>query len=199
MNAERNQRPHRTPPDSAEMARRLALREQRNNLKIEAFKKSKSFQLLNILNVSCFFVYCELIFCFMSVCHFTTITPQSMEIKYGAKIDSRGFKYVRHINLQWYNEKHDQVIVEDFVEAPLNNKFTLHTGRDFILQKDLKVKLADGNSTYRLANASPVLFLSLMFSVVTLTAFYFNLNQQLNTLSGITFLNLLIVFAILFV
>jgi len=199
MQQDKPQRPHRVPPDHEEIARRLAFRERLRNRKIQSFKSSKFFSVLNTLNVCCFFIYWELIFCFFSVCNFKEIVPERMDIKYRARTDSRGFKYIRDINVLWYGGKSDKIIVEDFIPVHESQNLSLRTGRDFILFKDLKVKLGDGNATYRLGHASPILFLCFMFIVVNSIGYYFNLNQQVNTLPGLTFFNLLVVLAILFI
>jgi len=199
MSQDKHQRPHRVPPDQEEIARRLDLRERIRIKKIQAFKSSRVFTLLNILNVCCFFICWELIFCFFGVCKFKEIVPERMDIKYRARTDSRGYKYIREINVIWYEGKNDKIIVEDFVPVHQSQVLRVRTGRDFILLKDLKVKLGDGNPTYRLGHASPILFLSGMLIVVTFIGYYFNLNQQVNTLPGLTFFNLLVLMAILFI
>jgi hypothetical protein len=199
MEHDKRQRPHRVPPDQEEMIRRLALRERLRNKKIHAFKVSRYYRVLNTLNVCCFFVYWELIFCFFGVCHFKDISPERMEVKYRARTDSRGFKYIRDINVIWYGGKSDRIIVEDFIPVHESQSLRLRTGRDFILFKDLKVKLGEGDVTYRLNHASPILFLCFMLIIVNSIGYYFNLNQQINTLPGLTFFNLLVVLAIRFI
>ncbi len=199
MQQGKNRRPHRTPPDPEELARRLARREQLRIYKLQIFKSSLTFKVFNLLNVCCFFIYWELIFCFWGICHFKEIVPERMETKYRAKTDSRGFKYIREINLLWYQGKNDKIIVEDFVPVHDSQKLRIRTGKDFILQKDLKVKLGDGNKTYRLHHASPLMFLCILLILVNSVVYGFNMNELPVVLQGSSLMNLLVIVAICFI
>ncbi|MBL7900617.1 MAG: hypothetical protein JNK73_01365 [Bacteroidia bacterium] len=199
MPQDKQQRPHRVPPDQEEMARRLYVRERLRIKKILAFKSSRFFKLLNALNVCCFFICWELIFCFIGPCHYKELVPETSQIKYSAKTDARGFRYIKEINVIWKGEKSDKIIVEDVVPVHASQSLRIRVGRDFILFKNLKVKLGEGNKAYRLAHASPLLFLAAMLIVVTSIGYFFNLNQQINTLPGMTFFNLLFVLAIVLI
>lgn len=143
-------------------------------------------------------MYWELIFCFFGPCTYKDIVPEKMEVKYGAKTDSRGYPYIREINMIWYQTKADKIIVNDFVPSPRGSTLSIRTGCDFILVKDLKVKIGDGNKTYRLNHSSPLVFLCILFVVVTSIAYYFNLNQSPVVLHGLGILNLLVIAAICF-
>lgn len=199
MSQDKHQRPQRVPPDQEEIARRLYLRDRLRIKKILAFKSTRFFIVLNALNVCCFFICWELIFCFLGPCHYREVLPETTQIKYRAIADSRGFRYIKEINVIWKGEQSDKIIVEDVVPVHESQNLRMRVGSDFILFKDLKVKLGNGNKAYRLAHASPLLFLAAMLIVVTSIGYFFNLNQQINTLPGLSFFNLLFILAILLI
>jgi len=199
MQQDRSHRPNRVFPNQEEMARRLALREHLRNKKLQAFKSSKLYRALNIMNVVCFFIYWELILCFFGPCRYNQVFPEHMGIKYGAKTDTRGYRFIKEINLLWYGTKSDKAIVGDFVQVFSGQTLAKQAGRDFILLKDLKVKLGDGNKSYRLNHSSPLVFLCVLLIVVTAVAYNFNLNQSPVVLQGLSTLNMCVIAAICFI
>ncbi|MCU0360039.1 MAG: hypothetical protein MUF75_04860 [Bacteroidia bacterium] len=199
MQDDKPHRPHRVPPDQEEIARRVALREYLKVKKLQAFKSSNTYRFLNILNVACFFVYWELILCFFGPCHYREVEPEYMQIKFGNKTDARGFRFIKEINLVWYGGKIDKAIVEDYVRVVTDETMEIHAGRDFILQKDLKVRLGDETVNYRLAHSSPLLFLCAFLILATAIAYNFNFNQTPIVLQGISILNLCVIVAVCFI
>jgi hypothetical protein len=199
MHDDKPHRPQRIPPDQEEIARRVALREYLKVKKLKSFKASKTYRILNLLNVCCFFVYWELILCFFGPCLYREVEPEFMQIKFGNKTDERGYRFIKEINLVWYGSKTDKVIVEDYLQAMPNETMAIQAGKDFILQKDLKVRLGEGSGAYRLAHSSPLLFLCAFLIIATAIAYHFNLNQSPVVLQGISILNLCVIVAVCFI
>lgn len=196
MPQEKHQRQQRIPPDQDEIARRLFLRDRLRTKKILAFKSSRFFVALNLFNVCCFFICWELILCFMGICQFDERVPESFQVKYKAKTNNLGYKYIREIQVNWQGGVSDKIIVEDFVPVFNDRDLGMKVGKDFILQKDLRVRLGNAEPSYRLSNASPLLFLACMSILVTFIGYSFNLNQQATTLPGLSFFNLIFLTAL---
>jgi hypothetical protein len=91
-----------------------------------------------------------------------------------------------------------EFVVNEFIEPPPQvGVFT--TGRDFLLQKEIKGTVSTSEHIYRIRRASPILFLSFFVAIFSIIFFSYNLNQNPHSLRAITVINALTIFGFLLI
>jgi hypothetical protein len=196
MGPENKKRPRRTPLSSEEVANFIALRKRRELIKLQKFKKSLSYKILNSFNIVCFFIYFELLFCFLGPCNYSLHYASRIEPKYGDSFQKDGRPIVAEIDVYGVSGEKYNFVVEEFIKVPTGvTKFLV--GKDYLLGKDLKGRLEYMPGSYRLFSASPIIFLSLFVLVISSFAFYYNLNENAYSLMSLTVLNSINIFGIL--
>src|SRR4051812_33712239 len=88
MASEQNKRSRRIPLSSEEVATVIAFKKRREQIRLRRLKGSLSYKALNIFNIICFFIFCELIFCYFGPCSYHTSFSESVAALYGQ--DSKG-------------------------------------------------------------------------------------------------------------
>lgn len=196
MAREPNKRPRRTPLTSEEVSGFIAYRKRRELIDLQKLKKTRTFKLLNIFNISCIFIYLELLFCYFGPCNYQKHYSYNTITNYGDRFQKDGSPIVTDIDVFGVNGNVYKFIVEDFVEPP-PKRTSFVIGRDYLLQKDLKGAIESLNESYRLFSASPILFLSSFISIICFMGFVYNLNENAYSLSGLSILNVLTMMGIL--
>lgn len=199
MQHEGPQKHSRTPPDEEEIARRLTRRDALRSKRIQAFKRGKGFKILNGLSLICCFMMWELVFCFFGPCYYREVVPDRIQMKLGSGVDKRAYPFIKEIKVSWFGGKHNVVVVNAHLPFSATNPPDLLVGRDYLMHKELKVKLGQVNLPFRLESASPQIFLSLFFILVTAIGYFFNLNLQPVPLTGLCIMNILGFLAILMI
>jgi hypothetical protein len=174
----------------------VALKKRQAHFKLHKFKQTRFYRLLNIFNVICFFIYLEILFCFVGPCRYEAHQASSVEAGFGQVYNADGSPIVTNIDVRTAEGDKYVFVVHDFIEVPPQNT-GFYVGSDFLLRKELKGFFEDEELSYRIFAASPVLFLCSLVMVAGFLAFVYNLNQNAYSLSAISVLNGLTVFAVI--
>lgn len=195
MVSQPNKRPPRQPLSYDEVREIIRLKRLRKEFLTEKFKKSVKFKLYNVFNVFAVLVYTEIIFSFLSSCNFTTHYVQSVTPFYGQKV--MGNKRVfSHALVMTVGGKEYDLSIQDTCRLPvLCSKIIV--GHDWILQKELKVRFGNFENDYFIHRSFPLLFISILFGVLTLVLFNYNMNEIPHSLNVITLINFLSIFSFL--
>lgn len=196
MAHEEKKRPQRIPLTPEELAHLVTLRNRVAAKKLAAFKHTSFYRFCNVFNICCFFIYWELLLCFMGPCHYQTHYSKSMRVKRGSAVNAAQRHIVSEVTVIGVYDEEYKLMVNDFIEAP-KNQSAYQIGKDYILQKELKGMLATSGDSYRLQGASPLIFLSLFLIVICLSSFVYNLNEHPDSLRAVTILNAITIFAFL--
>ncbi len=197
MAFDEEKKPIRKPLNHKEVANLVAIKKYREQQKLSKFKKTNAFKFLNIFNVCCFFIYLELLFCFFGTTNYQTHYSVLVKIKSGNEINLKRERIILQINIVDANLKQYDLIIDDYISPPKKHS-TFQIGKDYILQKELKAKLSDSDKDFDLQSASPILFLLLLIIFISILSVIYNLNENIYSLSGVFFLNIIVVFSILF-
>jgi hypothetical protein len=193
MVQETNKRQPRIPFTPDEVRDFIRLKRFRERAKIEKFRKTKTYKVLNALNVISIIIYTEIIFAFLGACNFSghyvlsTTGYFDEEIKGGKRAYSTAvFKMI--------NGKEYDVSVRDTFALPgLPSKeykpAKIYVGKDWLLQKEIKVRLEQGGKDLFIRRSFPLLFISILWGFVTFAIFGYNLNQISYSLKVISFIN----------
>jgi hypothetical protein len=195
MMREPSKRPRRIPLTSEEVSNFIAYRKQLELIRLGKFKRTLTFKLLNIFNIACTFIYMELLFCYFGPCHYQKHYSYKTITNFGTGVLKDGKATVVDVEVFGVDGTVYKFIVNDFITIPGKN-IMFFTAKDFLLQKDLKGLFDYPGKSYRLFSASPILFLCMLISLVSFFVFYFNLNENVYSLSGITALNAFTLFGI---
>ncbi len=195
---ESRKRPPRIPLKPEEVAELVAIKKIREQLKIQKFKKSKIYKYLNIFNVACFFIYCELIVCFINPCHYTVHYSKNVVVDYGHEHNAHNQQKIASIKITDVNDNFYQLVINDYIEVP-TKYCAFSVGKDFILQKEIKGGFFKSDKTYRIQRAEPFLFLSGFLIILICVVFVYNLNLVEQSLKSITIINSLTIFTFLMI
>lgn len=188
MAVEGNKRPPRIPRTPEEVEESVLLKKIRDHAKLAKFKKTFVFKAFNIFNIICFFIYCELIMCFIGPCHYQTHYSRSVSAEHGREKNDYGDRAVSVVKITGVNGIHYRFLVNDFIEVP--EKFSrFNVGKDFLLHKEIKGTLTTSHHVYWIHHANPIFFLSIFVALFSLIFFAYNLNENLFSLSAITMIN----------
>src|ERR1700748_568655 len=113
MAAEERKRPPRTPLSPEEVAQIVSLKKMRNAKKLATFKRSGLYKYCNIFNIICFFIYWELLLCFMGPCHYQTHYSKGMRIKRGDAINVAGRRIITKATVSGVNDEKYVFAVND--------------------------------------------------------------------------------------
>ena len=186
---ETNKRPPRIPLTLEEVQDFIRLKKHKERAKTERFKQTKTYKVLNVFNVICIIIYTEIVFAFLGSCNFTTHYIQSSNIYFGEELkgDKRVFSSVV---FKTVNDKSYDVGVHD--TCPLPKDFAgLMVGSDWLLKKEIKVRFKKGGKDFYIKRSFPLLFISILWGLVTFVLFGYNMNQNNYSLNVVSFVNLI--------
>jgi hypothetical protein len=196
MVAAEKRRPHRIPLTQEEVAQLIVLKKLKEAKKLAKYKSTLQFKAFNIFNICCFFVYCEVLFCYVGPCNYQTHYGRNFGIKYGDDYNASGKRIISEIDIFGVDNTTHKLYVRDYIEPP--QKFSsFQIGKDFILQKDLKAILNTSDESYGLNSASSIIFLAILLTVISVVSFFYNLNENSHSLTGVGILNAIIIVAFL--
>jgi len=194
MAHEERKRPPRIPLTAEEVAHLVALKKRIAAKNMAAFKHSAAYRFCNVFNICCFFIYWELLLCFMGPCHYETHYSKSIQVKHGYHLNDAGKYIVSEVQIVGVNNERYKLLVGDFIETP-RRQSGYQIGRDYILQKSLRGIVETSEDSYRLQEASPLIFLSVFLIVVSCISFFYNLNEQPHSLRAVAIINAITMFA----
>lgn len=185
---EQHKRPRRTPLTREEVQAVIAFKRRKELQQIQTLKKSLSYKIRNVFLVLCFFIFCEVLFCFFGPCKHQTHYTQRVSATYAPVYQKGKGQLMSQLDVICVNGTMFSLMVDDFIKSP--PKYTqLDVGSDFIMNCELKAKTSDSENYYRLFRASPVLLLCAFCSFILLMGMYHNLNLSDYTLWGLTVLS----------
>ena len=190
-----NKRQARQALSPDEVRELLLLKKLRQNFIIEKFKKSRWFKLLNTINIIYMTIFTEIIFSFLGPVNYYTYYIENVKVYYGEEIIN-GKRIVGRAEFKTMNGKDYEVSVNDHCEIPKIGEKIL-VGRDWLLQKNIKVNFESTPKAYFIRRSFPLLFISLLSGILTCVLFAYNLNQNAYSLNALSFINSLSVFAFL--
>lgn len=196
MAHEEKKRHQRIPLTPEEVAHLVALRNRVAAKKLAAFKHTSFYRFCNVFNICCFFVYWELIFCFIGPCHYQTHYSKNMRVKRGYAMNESRRYVVSEVTVIGVNNEEYKMAVNDFIEPP-RRQSAYQIGKDYILQKELKGILETSGDSYRLLGASPLIFLSVFLIIICFSSFVYNLNEHPHSLRAVSILNAITIIAFL--
>jgi hypothetical protein len=189
MVQETNKRPPRIPLTPDEVKDFIRLKKHKERVKIEKFKRTKTYKVFNAFNIICVIIYTEIVFAFLGSCNFTTHYIYATDVFYSNEI-MNGKRPYSSVVFKTLNDKIYDVSVRDTSALPEN--FTgLMVGSDWLLKKEIKVRFERGGKDYFIKRSFPLLFISILWGIVTFVLFGYNMNQNNYSLNVITFVNLI--------
>ncbi len=196
-------RPPRQPLSPEEVSEIIRIKKYRHKKAIERFKQTKTFKWLNVFNVVCILIYSELLFSFMGQCNYGTHYLTSVKVYYGEKIKG-GKKIFSSAVINGVSGKTYEISVQDTCSSiarslTFKSLSAFYVGKDWLLQKDIKIQLEGSLKVFFIKRSSPLLFISILLGIVTFVLFGYNLNEVRYSLKVISFINSLALFYFLFV
>ena len=196
-------RPPRQPLSPEEVSEIIRIKKYRHKKAIERFKQTKTFKWLNVFNVVCILLYSELLFSFMGQCNYITHYFSSIKVYYGEKIKD-GKKIFSSAVFNGISGKSYEVSVNDTCNSIAKSLISksmspFYVGKDWLLQKDIKIQLDGSATVFFIKRSSPLLFISILLGIVTFVLFGYNLNEVRYSLKVISFINSLALFYFFFV
>lgn len=187
-------RPPRQPLSPEEVLELIRIKRYRQKLATDRFKKSNLFKILNVFNVFCIIIYSELIFSFMGQCNYKTDYMTHIKVYYGEKVKA-GKKIFSSAIINTATNGTYEISVQDtsnYIAKHLVDSKTVYPfyiGKDWLLQKEIKIQLEESSITFLIKRSSPLLFVSVLLGIVTFVLFGYNLNEVRYSLRVISFIN----------
>ena len=180
-------RPPRIPFSPEEVADFKKLKKYRERAKIEKFKRSKIYKVLNAFNVISIIIYTEIIFAFLGSCNFSGHYVLS-SVGYAREETIGGKRTNSAALLKMVNGKEYDISIHDTCTLPKSCS-KVYVGKDWLLQKEVKVRFEMGDKDRYIKRSFPLLFISILWGFVTFAIFGYNLNQTNYSLCVISFIN----------
>lgn len=184
---EANKRPPRIPLSPEEVAEFIRFKKHKERIKIEKFKKTKTYKVFNAFNIICIIIYTEIIFAFLGSCNFTSHYIQTINSYFGEEIKG-GKRVYSSAVFTTVNNKEYEVGIHDTCSLP-ETFSELRVGSDWLLKKEIKVRFKRGGKDFYIKRSFPLLFISILWGIVTFVLFGYNMNQNNYSLNVITFVN----------
>lgn len=196
MADELKKRQRRIPFTPEEVEQLRIIKKMREYRKLIDFKRTFTYKILNLFNLFCFFIYLELLFCYLGPCHYQAYYSWKTIAEYGDSYTKKMQPIISVLKVTGVNKKVYQFVINDFISLP-PQKMRFIVGKDFLLQKELKGSFAGFVGTYRLFSASPVLFLCMFIGSISFMSFVFDLNEHTHSLNALSVMNMLTLLGII--
>jgi hypothetical protein len=188
MAFEFKKRPPRQPLSPEEVLEFIYRKKISQQKATERFKKTRTYKYLNVLNVISIIIYSELFVCFFfSNCNF-----QGHYIKTINKFITTEFKSEKRVYssalVTSFSDLTYDISIQDTINFPdPNTRFIV--GRDWILQKEMKLRFDSIDTYYSIRRSFPLLLVSVITGTMTFVLFGYNLNQNKYSLQVMSFIN----------
>ena len=185
---EQNKRPRRTPLTREEVEAVIEFKRRKELRQLLELKSTWSYKMRNVFIVICFFIFCEVLVCYFGACkhrlHYTQFVSGNFA-PYSIKEKSQKLSELEAICVDGTFFK---LLVDDFKKIP--PRYTqIDVCSDFIMNCELKARVAEYDDYYRLFRANPVLLLCVCNIIIILFGIYHNLNQIDYTLWGLSIIS----------
>lgn len=192
MALEPKKRPPRVRLSPEEVAQIIAFKKIKAARKLARFKRTGIYKVFNAFNLTCFFVYWEILFCFFGPCHYQTHYSYKVMVHRGDEINANGKRITTEVDIKGVNGIDYTFHVNDFIEKPERfSEFSI--GKDYLLQKELKGMFESSDKAYYIRAAGSILFLAILLIIISVTSFMYNLNENAYSLNAVTALNGLVI------
>ncbi len=192
MPLEGNKKQGRVPLTSDQLKEIIAFKKLKHYKQVQKLKGTRRYKILNVFNIICILVYCELIFCMFGPAIYSphkVIKANADE--YGKFVNKK--REMSFMSVWDENDTRYKFYVGESIQTPLPNS-VFYVGKDFLLQKEIKVMVHTSLSEYRLWRVVPLIFLGVFVSVITLLVYMQNMNMVNYSLIAISVLNALNLF-----
>lgn len=187
MPLEGNKKQGRVPLTSDQIKEIIAFKRLKHYKQVQKLKGTRRYKVLNVFNIISILVYCELIFCMFGPAIYTPhkVTKANAD-EYGKFVDKK--RVVSFMSVWDENDTRYKFYVGESIQTPLPNS-VFYVGKDFLLQKEIKVMVHTSLSEYRLWRVVPLIFLGIFVSIITLLVYMQNMNMVNYSLIAISVLN----------
>ncbi len=187
MQNEGSKKQSRVPLTSEQIKEVIIFKRNKQIRQIQKLKKTRRYKILNIFNILCVFVYCELIFCMYgpAIYHPGICTKANID-EY--ERNGENARDVKFLSVWDEHDAHYQLYVGEQIQVPLP-KSVIYIGTDFLLQKELKMVVSTSEEEYRLWRVIPLLFLGIAITLITFLAFANNMNMVNYSLIAVSVMN----------
>lgn len=187
MPVEGNKKHPRVPFTPDQIKEIIAYKKAKATKQIEQFKNTRKYEILNLFNILCVVIYSEMIFCMFGPSTYeSSIVKKANVDVFGDVINAR--RTVRFMSVWDANGKHYKFYVGENIQLPLPNS-VFYIGKDYLLRKEIKVMVSTSSAEYRIWRVTPLLFLGLFVTVITMMVFFNNMNMINYSLIAISVLN----------
>lgn len=187
MPVEGNKKQSRVPLTPDQIKEIIAYKKAKAIKQIEFFKKTRKYKILNVFNIFCVVIYCEMIFCMFGPSTYESAIVKKANVdEFGEIMNSK--RSIRFMSVWDANGKHYKFYVGENIQLPLPNS-AFYIGKDFLLRKEIKVMVSTSPNEFRIWRVTPLLFLGLFVTVITMMVFFNNMNMINYSLIAISSLN----------
>jgi hypothetical protein len=191
MPAEGKSRIPRSPKTAEEVAELVLLKKLREYNRVEKFKTTPFYKICNLFNVIAFFLYVEIIVCFMGPCTYENHYCTKVKAEYGDRRKGRE-KILEDVILTGIDGRKFEFVVRKEIEPPPNYS-AFFVGKDFLLHRELKGGFTGSSGIYRIYSSGSMIFLACFVGVISFILFLFNMNMHPHSLRSLTIINALCV------
>lgn len=177
MTEEQPRRKQRVPLSSEELYYFKQIKKLKNQEKIEAFKSTLFYKVLNRSNVffAAFLTYA--ILSILILCSWEELSIEHQKSTYGELVRNKQQHTIRDIALTLNTGEQLHVKTDDLFEQPKKNQ-VVHVGRDFLFNKIIKVKFSYDDRAFWNVNAYASL--SVCIFAMVLGIFIYQVNKHLS-------------------
>jgi hypothetical protein len=187
MPVEGNKKQPRVPLTPEQLKEVIVFKRNKQIKQIEKLKKARHYKILNVFNIICVLVYSEIIFCMYGPAIYTQCICEKAVVDEYERSTSDG-REIRFLNVWDSNGEEYKLYVADQIQVPLPNS-VMYVGKDFLLQKVVKVVVSTSESEYRLWRVVPLIFLGISITLITFLAFANNMNMVNYSLIAVSVMN----------
>jgi len=187
MTFEGNKKQPRVPLTPEQLKDVITFKRNKQIRQIEKLKKTTHYKILNIFNIICIIVYCEMVFCMYGPAIYTKDICTKANIDEYER-DAAPARVIRFMSIWGESGNHYQMFVGENIQLPKPNS-VFYVGRDFILQKEVKLMVSTSEAEYRLWRVIPLVFLGILVTIITFLVFAHNMNLMNYSLIAVSLMN----------
>jgi len=187
MPVEGNKKQARVPLTPEQLKEVITFKRNKQIRQIEKLKKTRRYKILNVFNIISVLIYSEMIFCMYGPAIYKEVLCSKAMITEYERTEGDG-REIRFLSVWDTNNEEYKLYVSDQIQVPLPNS-KMFLGRDFLLQKVVKVVVSTSEDEYRLWRVVPLIFLGISISLITFLAFANNMNMVNYSLIAVSVMN----------